>query len=131
MLDLKGQVANFNFVCVDGILWKGSKVLGKLMKFPHENHRQVRNCVFVVTHPSFVFFILNEFNELPGELVEERFGLLNVHDCKLHTVHVCTSHANIFHQIDVSYSFDDGSSLLFILIIEPPVDLVSFFFNFA
>jgi hypothetical protein len=50
-------------------------VLEKLTEFPHENHWQVRVCIFVVMHPSFDFFILNEFNELPGKLIEERFGL--------------------------------------------------------
>ncbi len=44
-------------------------------EFPHENHWQVRDCVFVVAHPSFGFFFLDEFNELPGKLVEVRFGL--------------------------------------------------------
>jgi hypothetical protein len=127
--DLKGRVANFSLVSVEGILWKGSKELEKLMEFSHENHQQVHNCVFVVIHTSFGFFILNEL--LPGKLVEERFGLWNIHGCKLHTTHVCTSHANIFHNIDVSFSFDDGSSLPFILIVDPPVDLISFFLNSA
>jgi hypothetical protein len=71
VLSLEGQIAKFNIVGVDGVLQKGSKMLKKLVEFTHENHGQVRNCIIVVMHPSFCFFVLNENNEIPGKLVKE------------------------------------------------------------
>ena len=56
LIDVEGVIVGFDLVRVDRILREGGKMLEKLMKFSHQNKRQVRDGVAVVAHPSLRFY---------------------------------------------------------------------------
>ncbi len=102
----------------------------KLVDFRHENHGKVHEQVFVVTHPGFCISFLDEFNQPPGELVEEGFCRCDINDGVLNAADVCTCHGDVLHCGHSSDSFDEGGDLLPILLANTPVDLVLFGLHF-
>ncbi len=79
----------------------------------------------------FWFFIFNEFNYLPGKLVEDRLQGHDVNNCKLHPTDVCTCHGNVIQGGDAPDSFDHQRNLLTVFLDNPPIQLVLLLFHFA
>jgi hypothetical protein len=67
----------------------------------------VHDVVAVFAHPSFHLFILDQLDELPGDLVEKRLRLGDINDREHHPAHICAGHADVIHGFDASDSFND------------------------
>ncbi len=78
----------------------------KLVDFSNEKHWQVRNLIGVVAHPVLSFFILDEADDFPNELVKEGLARRNVNHCKLNAAHVCAGHGDLLHGVHTTNSFN-------------------------
>jgi len=74
------------------------------------------------------FFVLDEPNDLPGELIKDGDrGDVDHHE--LNTAHICAGHRNLFHIINAADAFDHRRNLFPVLFDNPPIDLVMFFLH--
>ena len=69
----------------------------------------MHDTILVVAQPSFWFFVLDELDNFPDELVEDGFIFRGINNGELDPTHVCTGHANVFHCVEPPDSFDDRS----------------------
>jgi hypothetical protein len=97
----------FNEIGVNAVLGEECQILGKLMKFCHKKHGQVRELLHIARIPAGNLFVLNKTNHLICILEEQGLSCCNVDNRQLHATHVSARHGNVFHGVDFPNALDE------------------------